>query len=227
MSMKRSKRSRRMDRRWIVVGVVAVVSLVVVLIAANWVLAPQSMASSAEPVPASALSECGGPSCGQADAPVTIEIYSDFQCPYCKQADAILQQIAPQYFDTGKARLVYKNMPIIGPESQPAAEAALCAGDQDKFWMYANYLFARQGNENSGVFSRSNLKAFASSLGLDTGQFNTCLDSGKYTATVRQQAAEAQRLGVTGTPTFFINGKRYEGVLPAERLASIIDAGQR
>ncbi len=187
----------------------------------------QSIASSAAPVPASALSECGGPACGQADAPVTIEIYSDFQCPYCKQADAILQQIAPQYISSGKARLVYKNIPIIGPESQPAAEAALCAGDQDKFWLYANYLFAHQGNENSGAFSRSNLKAFASSLGLDTGQFNACLDSGKHTATVQQQAAEAQRLGVTGTPTFFINGKRYEGVLPAERLASIIEAGQR
>ena len=200
--------------------------LVAVLIVGSLSHVPPSAASVDVAIPTSALNECGDSSCGRADAPVTIEVYADFQCPYCKQADAILQQVMPPYISAGKARLIYKNMPVIGPESEPAAEAALCAADQNKFWTYANYLFARQGNENSGVFSSNNLKAFAASLGLDTGQFNTCLDSGKHAATVSRQAAEARQRGVTGTPTFFINGQRYEGVLSADQLTSLIEARQ-
>lgn len=198
--------------------------LTAVLIVGSLGRVPSSAASVDVPVPTSALNECGDSTCGQADAPVTIEVYADFQCPYCKQADAILQQVMPPYISAGKARLIYGNLPVIGPESQPAAEAALCAADQNKFWKYANYLFARQGNENSGVFSYSNLKAFAADQGLDVRQFNTCLDGGQHAAAVRQQAAEARQRGVTGTPTFFINGQRYEGVLSADQLASLIEA---
>ncbi len=138
----------------------------------------------------------------------------------------MLQQLAPEYIDTGKARLIYRNFPLIGPDSESAAQAAECAGDQDKFWAYANYLFAHQDGENSGALSPDNLKKFAVQLGLNSNTFNACLDSGKYAAEVNQQKAEGEQRGVQATPTFFINGKRYEGALSAQQLAQLINAGQ-
>jgi protein-disulfide isomerase len=138
----------------------------------------------------------------------------------------VLQQLAPEYIDTGKARVIYRNFPIIGPDSEWAAQAAECAGDQDKFWAYGDYLFAHQDGENSGALSPDNLKKFAVQLGLNSSTFNACLDSGKYAAEVNQQKAEGEQRGVQATPTFFINGKRYEGALSAQQLAELIDAGQ-
>jgi len=138
----------------------------------------------------------------------------------------VLQQLAPQYIDTGKAKLVYRNMAIIGPESEVTAQAALCASDQNKFWTYANYLFTHQGAENSGAFSLGNLEKFAVQVGLDSNAFNACLDSGKYATEVKQQTAEGQQRGVQATPTFFINGQRFEGVLSYDQLVTLIEAGQ-
>jgi protein-disulfide isomerase len=138
----------------------------------------------------------------------------------------VLQQFVPKYISAGQARLIYRNMPIIGPESEWAAEAAECAGDQGRFWMYGDYLFTHQGAENSGAFSRDNLKKFAAQLGLNTSAFNACLDSGKYVAQVQQQLSEGRQRGVNATPTFFINGQRFEGALSSNQLAALIDAGQ-
>ncbi len=229
MAQKR-KRIRRQNApqnaRWIIAGAALVVVALVVLVVASQ-MSTKSVAAPvfSSPEPA-ALDKCGKPECGQPGAPVTIEEYADFQCPYCAQEDQVLQQIAPKYIDTGKARLVYNNMVLIGPESQPAAEAAECAGDQNKFWTYGNYLFTHQQGENTGAFSTDNLKKIAALLGLNTSAFNSCLDSGKYTALVKQQTAQGQQRGVTGTPTLFINGKKYEGALPADQLSSIIDTAQ-
>jgi protein-disulfide isomerase len=138
----------------------------------------------------------------------------------------VLQQLAPKYIETGKAKLIYRNMPIIGPESDLAAQAAECAGDRNKFWTYANDLFTHQRAENSGAFSPDHLKEFAVQVGLNANAFDACLDSGKYATAVAQQKAEGQQLGVQATPTFFINGKRYEGVLSYDQLAALIEAGQ-
>jgi protein-disulfide isomerase len=138
----------------------------------------------------------------------------------------VLQQLAPKYIETGKAQIIYRNFPVIGTESEWAAQAAECAADQNKFWEYAHYLFTHQGAENSGTFSYDDLKRFAAQIGLNSAAFNTCLDSGKYAAEVNQQNTEGQQRGVTVTPTFFINGKRYEGVLPYDQMAALIEAGQ-
>jgi protein-disulfide isomerase len=138
----------------------------------------------------------------------------------------VLQQLAPRYVQTGEAKIIYRNFPIIGPQSVLAAQAAACAADQNKFWVYANDLFAHQDGENSGAFSPGNLKAFAAQLGLDTQTFNACFDRGKYAGWVQQQLQEGQQRGVTATPTFFINGKQYEGVLSYSQLATLIEEGQ-
>jgi protein-disulfide isomerase len=161
---------------------------------------------------------------GQANAPVTIDWYGDLQCPVCARADAELQQLAPQYIDTGKVKVVFHHFAFIGPESDAAAEAADCAGEQNQFWTYANYVYTHQAGENVGAFARDNLKKFAADLHLDTNAFNSCLDSGKYASAVRQETQQGQQLGIDSTPTFFINGQRYVGLLPTDQLAQVIDS---
>jgi protein-disulfide isomerase len=136
----------------------------------------------------------------------------------------VLHQLAPQYIDTGKVRVVYRHLAQIGPESELAAQATECANDQGKFWPYADYLFTHQGGENAGAFSRNNLKQFAGSVGLDSQQFATCLDSGKYSDLVKQQTQDAKNRGVRATPSFFINGQFVEGLPTQQQLAGFFDS---
>jgi protein-disulfide isomerase len=225
MSKKRVKR-RRVDPRWVAGGFVAMVILAGVLIVTSATSATSPTPKAVATAATSAMGECGGPVCGQANAPVTIEIYSDFQCPYCARADGVLQQLVPKYIDTGKAKVIYRNFVFIGAESEWAAQAAQCAGEQNEFWTFGDYLFTHQAGENTGAFSRDNLKQIAAQLGLNAGSFNTCFDSGKYAAQVSQETSEGQQRGVQATPTFFINGQRYEGVLSFDQLASLIDERQ-
>ncbi len=221
MQKKRAS-ARRKNTGWIRTIAVIAIAVAIVLVVVSLTSAAKSPVTVT--TASSALSECGGLTCGQANAPVTIDVYADFQCPFCARADGVLQQLAPQYIDTGKVKLVYHNFPIIGPESETAAQAAECAGDQNKFWTYANYLFTHQNGENTGAFSPDTLKGFAAQLGLNQNTFNSCLDGGKYAAAVKQQAAEGQQRGVRATPTFFINGKKYEGALPYDQMVALIDA---
>jgi len=118
----------------------------------------------------------------------------------------------------------YFNFAILGDESQWAAEAAECAGDQSKFWEYHDYLFSHQNGENQGAFSKDNLKGFAADMGLDTAAFNTCLDSGKYTQFVQDQSNIAHQLGVSSTPTFALNGQPVVGAQSFDSFKTTIDA---
>jgi len=144
---------------------------------------------------------------GDAKAPVTIVEYADFQCPFCERYFKQNQStFISQYVNSGKARFVWKDYAFLGQESVWAAEAARCANDQGKFWEYHDYLFNNQGAENSGAFSKANLKKFASALGLNMGQFNTCLDTDKYASLIQKETQEASAIGVNGTPATFVNG---------------------
>jgi protein-disulfide isomerase len=165
-----------------------------------------------------------GRTLGQADAPVTIDLYSDFQCPVCRRAELEIRKLITDYVDTGKAKVVYHNFAFIGPESQAAAQAAECANEQGKFWEYASFLFDHQTGENVGAFSTTNLKQFATDLKLDTGAFNACLDSGKYAQQIQSETAAGSALGIRATPTFMINGKLAEGLLSAQQLGAMIDS---
>ncbi len=121
-------------------------------------------------------------------------------------------------------RFGYFNFAFLGEESQWAAEAAECAGDQNAYWEYHDYLFNHQNGENKGAFSKDNLKAFAADMKLDTQAFNTCLDSGKYTALVTEQHNIGQQLGVQSTPTFAINGQALVGAQSFDTFKQKIDA---
>jgi protein-disulfide isomerase len=126
--------------------------------------------------------------------------------------------------ETGKVRFGYFNFAFLGQESQWAAEAAECAGDQNKFWEFHDTLFSKQNGENQGVFSKDNLKGFAADMGLDTAAFNTCLDSGKYTQLVQDQTKIAQQIGVSSTPTFVLNGQGIQGAQSFDAFKQAIDA---
>lgn len=161
---------------------------------------------------------------GDPNALVTLIEFSDFQCPYCGawNKDAGLR-IEQQYVEPGKVQVGYFHFPFLGQESLDAAEASECAGEQGKFWEYHDLLFSNQSGENQGAFSKDNLKAFAATLALDTKAFNSCLDNGKYTDTIAQQAQLARQLGVQSTPSFLINGTPIVGAQPFDNFKQLID----
>ncbi len=166
--------------------------------------------------------QAGGRSKGAADAPVVMVEYSDFQCPFCTRHT---QEVAPRleeaYVKSGQMRFVYKHYTIKGPDSVAAALAAECAGDQDKFWEYHDLLFARAGQV---TFNTETLKAFATELQLDIATFNQCFDSQKYLKVVEGNTAEAQQLGIRGTPGFFVNDTPIAGAQPLEVFQQTIEA---
>ena len=164
-----------------------------------------------------------GKTLGAGGAPVTIDLWADFQCPFC---GTFSQQTEPQlvstYVATGKAKLVFHDFAFIGQESIDAAVAATCADQQGKFWPYHDYLYANQGAvENQGAFAPARLLQIAVAVGLDQGTYNTCISS---TATLQQVNQEHQQgigAGVTGTPTIFINSKQQTAYDLASLSASI------
>lgn len=162
---------------------------------------------------------------GDPKARLTIVEFADYQCPYCERffKDAY-PQIIKDYVDTGKVKFVYKNLAFLGKESTDAANAAKCAQEQNKFWEYHDYLFSHQGAENSGTFAPDKLKGFAATLGLNTDQFNSCLDGQKYNAQVTADQAEASKNGFNSTPSVAIGSTPIIGAQPYAQFKAAIDA---
>ena len=161
---------------------------------------------------------------GDPDAQVVIVEFSDFQCPFCERwAQQTLPQLKQNYIDTGKVKLIYRDFPLssIHPEAQKAAEATECADDQGKFWEYHDILFEKRG-EWSGA-GAAKFKQYAADLGLDTAAFDDCLDSDKYKDEVLGDLNAGRAVGVTGTPTFFINGQKLVGAQPFTAFEAIIE----
>jgi protein-disulfide isomerase len=160
----------------------------------------------------------GEPSLGPTNAPVTIVEFSDFQCPYCRQAQSTLKQLMAAY--EGKIKLVFRDFPLrnIHPQAQKAAEAAQCAAEQQKFWPYHDKLFA------SSSLQMDDLKKFAQDLELKMEQFTSCLDSNKAAAGIDADIQAGQQAGVNATPTFFVNGYPLSGAAAYERFKELVDA---
>lgn len=166
------------------------------------------------------------PAKGPADAKVLIVEFSDFQCPYCARfTQQTLPSILSEYSD--RVRFVFMNFPLtsIHPDALKAAEASECAYDQGAFWEYHDLLF-----QNQSALDVESLKSYAASLGLNTNEFNDCLDSGEKTddvekdMTAAQKAVQEANLDRFGTPAFFINGKHFGGAQPFEAFKQVIDA---
>lgn len=165
-----------------------------------------------------------GAAWGPVDAPVAIIEYSDFGCSHCAAfASNQGKQLRAEYEATGKVRFEFKHFIIGGEVTRGAALAAECAADQGKFWDYHDVLFARQG-ASSDPFNRSALKQYAVQLGLDATQFNQCLDSNQHLEKVSRDSSEARNRGVNATPTFFINGQKFEGAQPYAVFKAAVDS---
>jgi protein-disulfide isomerase len=160
----------------------------------------------------------GAPVRGAPDARVTVVEFSDFECPFCKRANGTMASLLEKY--SGKIKLVYRDFPLenIHPLARRAAEAARCARDGGKFWEYHDVLFAQ-----SPKLAPEDLKRYAVQVGLDAEKFDACLASGVHSADVQSDIDEGQRLGITATPVFFINGRSVRGAQPAETFARVID----
>jgi protein-disulfide isomerase len=161
----------------------------------------------------------GYPSTGPADAPITIVEFSDFECPFCtKWHREVYTPLMEQY--PGQVRLVYRNFPLTGlhQNAYPAAEAALCAGNQGAYWEYHDKLFQALYGLGSDAFQQ-----YASELSLDMDAFNECVNSHKYQPFVQDDIDFALSIGVQSTPTFFINGLPVVGAQPIQAFQQVIE----
>ena len=170
------------------------------------------------PVVRVAVATDGAPVRGDEHAPVTLVEFSDFHCPFCKRVQPTLAILLDRY--PGKVKLVYRDMPLqqLHPQAPRAAEAARCAQDQGKFWEYHDVLF-----QQAPKASDEALNQYATDVGLDSEQFASCLSQNTHREAVQRDINEATKLGLNGTPAFFINGRPISGAQPLEKFVQIID----
>lgn len=157
---------------------------------------------------------------GDKNAPVTIIEFSDYECPFCEKFySETYSQIEKNYIKTGKVKFIYRDFPLgFHQNAQKAAEAAECAGEQGKYYEMHNQLFEKGVSGGSAGF-----KQYAKELGLDPTKFNQCLDSGAMVSEVKKDLADGSKLGVSGTPAFFINDQEVVGAQPYSVFEQIIE----
>ena len=182
----------------------------------------------AEPAPSGPVevNTDGDFSIGDADAAVVVVEFTDYQCPFCsRHFRETFPLIKAEYVDTGKVRYVFKEFPLssIHPQAQLASETALCAGDQGAYLAMHDILFGRQDEWNGREDAADLFTGYAEELGLDLNAFSECLNSGSHAATVAADLEQGSRLGVDGTPAFFLNGNFISGAQPYEVFQQAIE----
>lgn len=218
--MARTKRSvqkkRRADRRrrerqtifLVIAG--AVLVLVAIIIGVNLIQANQPIGEivSIDPIERPTPN---GTAVGNPDAPVRIDVFEDFQCPACQVfTETVEPQIMDELVATGQVYYVFRQYPFLDDrsptkESDQAANASLCAAEQDRFWDFHDILFANSG-ENVGAFTDRRLVAYAEDLNLNMKDFNACFNENRYKSQIDEDISEAIRLGISGTPSVYVNG---------------------
>ena len=167
--------------------------------------------------PRQVIAKADRPTKGPENAPIEMIEFSDFQCPYCESAFPTINQVLNTYGD--RIHFTYRHYPLaIHPRARPAAEASQCAAEQGKFWPFHDKLFGDQSRLSDEDFRQD-----AAQLGLDTKQFNACVDSHKYKAEVDVDIHAGDEAGVSGTPAFYINGRMLSGAQPFEAFKRLID----
>jgi len=178
-----------------------------------------------EPMSPTAYNLADGRAIGSADAGVTLEVWSDYQCPFCQRfATTWESALADKYAAAGKLRIIYRDYAFIGGESVSAAIAARAAEQQGKYWQYHDYLFANQNGENKGWFSDNRLQGIAQAVGLDIASFNTARSDAETRQAVLAETAQGRALGVTGTPTLAINGQLRTDLTTYDKLEAAVEA---
>ena len=185
--------------------------------------APEACASSCSSAHATAAAERrrvdlrDAPVQGTVDAPVTVVVFSDFECPFCARAAKTVTELAKRY--AGVARIAFKQHPLpFHSHARLAAKAALAADEQGRFWQMHDALFGHEC-----TIDRDGIDECALRAGVQLAAFHAALDSHRLEARITADEAEAQALGVEGTPTFFVNGRRITGAVPVDDIAAVID----
>jgi protein-disulfide isomerase len=241
---RREEMQRRQQRqRMITIAVIVIGAILVVAPIAYQMLKPIAEVVT---VDAGTHPNANDNSMGDPNAPITIEEFSDFQCPYCERFHKETEPLLRQYYiDTGKVHFVYRSMGNFvsdniarakgtpaSTESQDAALAAYCAGEQNKFWEMHAYLFGNVLGEDAGSFTGERLKAIAEKVGVNMSQFNSCYDSGKYKDRVQKDFQDGQAAKINGTPGFLVsytvNGEKktklIEGAQPFTQFQQELEA---
>jgi len=236
-------RRREQRQRLITIGLIVLGALLIVVPIAYQMLKPIAEVVA---IDAGTHPNANDNSMGDTNAPILVEEFSDFQCPFCSQFHEQTEPLLRQYYiDTGKVRFVYRSMGNFvsdniarsrgtpaKTESQDAALAVYCAGEQNKFWEMHAHLFANSLGEDVGSYTEERLKAIAEKVGLDTAQFNSCYDSGKYRDRVQQDFEDGQAANINGTPgfliTYTVNGETktrlIEGAQPFTKFQQELEA---
>jgi protein-disulfide isomerase len=173
-----------------------------------------------------------GRAVGKADAPVTLEVWTDFQCPVCGQfATTVEPALMTKYVTPGVLRIVHHDAAFQGAkstasydESVEAGAGARCAADQGGYWPYQDWTFANQSGENEGAYAATRLTAIATAAGLDIGAWQACVATGSAQRAVRAETSQAVAAGVNATPTMTINGQTIVGLRSVADLGALIEA---
>ncbi len=226
----RRKRQQRMNMFMIVGGIVLIL---VALFISPYIVNAMRPVGTITPITEVDRPYEDGRAIGNADAPVMVEVFTDFQCPSCKQYSETIEMalINSEYIANGQVYYIFRQFPFIDrysitKESHQAANASMCANEQGRFWDYHDILFANWNGENDGAFNDKRLVAFAETLDLNMDQFNACFKDNTYEAEITADYDLGLGYGVSGTPTIFVNGQVVRpGYVPTyEELAQEIDA---
>jgi len=235
MSKRQTRREqiRRKEKRGRLLGI-GLISVVAILVAFLFIYPNFKPVGAISTAPEISRPDVKFNGAGNPDAPIRIDEYSDFQCPYCRH---FFEDTEAKLMETlvadGTVYFVYNSFgEFIGPESSAAAEAAYCAGDQEKFWEMHDIIFANQTGENVGAYTDRRLIAFAENIGLDMGPFKTCFNGNNYKDLVDQDAKDGLINKIQATPSFVlsytVNGeaktKLLEGAQPYDTFKKEVEA---
>src|SRR2546422_131646 len=193
----------------------------------GWRAKPSASGSPADaPRPVAAADGFRGFTLGSDAAPVEVTEYSDFECPFCASfATVQMPVIRQQLIATGKVRWRFRDFPLAMHRwSRFAALAAHCAGEQAKFWEMHDQLFSHHDWAQTGKNPRDLFRGFAKDVGLDLDKYDACVDGQRYAGRIQASLEEGQARGVNGTPTFFVNGKRFDGRPTSDAFQTLVDS---
>jgi protein-disulfide isomerase len=224
--LERSDRDKKRNRALIIFAVILGAVLVVSMLVLQNSNTPDTKAI-IKITPITSEIPVSKTSMGKPDAPVKMDVWEDFQCPGCRSYSKDLEpQVLQAYVKTGKVYYTFHFYPFIDRgkgESHDAANAAMCATAQGRFWDYHNITFANWLGENAGSFTKPRLVAFAQSIGLDMAAFNTCFQENTYAAQIQKDFDDGTKLGVPPTPGIFVDGQAVESSAGPNYLPSFDD----
>lgn len=203
------RQQQRKQRTYLVLGIVVVAAVV----AAILIIPSLLPAGDVIPITPIERPNVDGKAMGDPNAPVKIDVYEDFQCPACKSyTENIEPRVVEDFVATGKVYYVYRQFPFLddqalSKESDQAANASMCAAEQNRFWDYHDILFANWNGENQGAFSNKRLVAFAETLNLDMNAFNSCFEKDAHQDEINAELQQGKNIGIQGTPSVLVNGQ--------------------